>query len=200
MNFFGQSLNPLDQKALKQLKENSSWYLGLGILSVIVGTLALIYSFVTTIFSVIYIGALLLTMGIIEFAHSFKLTHWNNFFLHIFLGIIFATGGIFIILYPTLNAITLTLALAIFLVVAGLFRIFFSISSKIPHKGWLLLNGLLNIILGVLIWAQWPSSGLWVIGMLVAIDAIFTGWTWIILSVEANRISIGTEEAKSTTE
>ena len=60
----------------------------------------------------------------------------------------------------------------------------------IPHKGLLLFNGIITLILGILIWAEWPFSGLWVIGTLVGIDAIFTGWTWILLSLKAKNLKL----------
>jgi uncharacterized membrane protein HdeD (DUF308 family) len=51
--------------------------------------------------------------------------------------------------------------------------------------GWLLASGILSLILGVLIWAQWPASGLWVIGLLVGIQLLFTGWSLVMLALAA---------------
>lgn len=182
-------MNQVDSVALKQLKENWKWFLTLGIGLVILGTLAVMFAYTSTLFSLIYLGSFMLVTGGFEVIKSFKINKWSSFFLHLFLGIFYIGSGLFILFYPGLNAITLTLFLAIFFVVSGILRIVFALAKKLPHRGWLIFNGLLTIILGILIWKQWPSSGLWVIGMFVGIDAIVTGWTWIMLSLAARKQS-----------
>lgn len=177
-----------DAHAIKQLKENSNIFFLLGISLTIIGSLAVIFSYASTIFSVLYLGAFLIVLGCIEGFQSFKLHKWSNFFLHLFLGILYIIAGFFIISDPTMNAITLTLFLAIFFVVSGIAKVIFSLTQHIPHKGWLALNGVLTTILGILIWNQWPFSGFWVIGMFVGIDTIFTGWTLIMLSLAAKNM------------
>lgn len=174
---------------IEQLKTNANWYLMLGISLIILGTLAVIFTFTSTLFSLIYLGSFLLVLGVFEAVKAFKLNLWKSFFLHIFLAILYGACGAFILAYPTVNAITLTLALAIFFVITGLLRIIFAFAPQTPHKGWLAFNGFCTLLLGVLIWQQWPSSGLWVIGMLVGIDAIITGWTWVMLSLAAKRLA-----------
>jgi len=81
-----------------------------------------------------------------------------------------------------LNAVTLTLLLAFFFAISGIAKIIFALAYDPPHRGWIIFNGILSILLGILIWHQWPVSGLWVIGLFVGIDALFTGWSWIILA------------------
>lgn len=178
------------REALKQLKENKGWYLALGLGLIALGTLAIIFSLISTEIMVIYLGALLLVFGVFEIVKSLKISHWSNFFLHLFLGILYIIAGIFIVTNPLINALSLTLLLAIFLVVSGVARIIFSFTNNVHNKRWLLLNGIITLLLGILIWAQWPYSGLWVIGTIVGIDAIFTGWTWVILALEADKIKI----------
>ncbi len=186
----------INPQCIAQLKENSTWYLLLGIGLVVLGTLAMIFAYTSTVFSVIYLGLLLMTVGGFEAFQAFKMSRWSLFFLHLILGILFIVGGFFMVMDPTVNAINLTLFLAIFFVVSGILKIIFAFAKHIPHKFWLVLNGVLTLVLGVLIWKQWPYSGLWVIGMFVGIDTIFTGWTWIMLSLAAKKmISLPTHKA-----
>lgn len=172
----------LDVRAVQQLKESSSWFLALGIGLVVLGTLALMYSFAATLFSVIYLGLFLLLFGIFEAVKSWKVQHWGNFFLHLALSFLYIVAGVFIIRDPALSAVTLTLLLAVCFVVGGLLKLFFSFSKQAPHRGWLAFDGALNVLLGILIYTQWPLSGLWIIGMLVGINIAVTGWTWIMLA------------------
>ncbi len=180
--------NELNEKTIQQIQEHRKSFLFLGISLVVFGTLATIFAYTSTIFSVIYLGIFLIILGVFEGIQSFTLSRWSNFFLHLFLGVLYTIGGFFIVMHPAENAISLTLLLAIFFIVTGVLKVIFALAKNVPHKGWLAFNGVVTFILGVLIWQQWPLSGLWVIGMLIGIDAIFTGWTLIMLSFAAKNI------------
>lgn len=175
----------LYEKAVKQLKENAAWYKLLGIVFIILGILAVLFATRSTVFSMVYLGALLVVFGIFELVHAWHMRDWGNFFLHIFLAILYVGSGIFIIANPLLNAITLTLVLAGFFVASGITKIVVALSRDLPYKSWIVVNGIISIILGILVWQQWPYSGLWVIGMFVGIDAIFAGWSLIMLAIHA---------------
>ena len=178
----------ITQELKKQLKTNSSWFFFLGLGLVALGTLALIFSYTSTIFSMVYLGVMLTSVGIFEGIKSFKISQWGNFLLHIFLCIFYTLVGLFIVFNPLANALTLTFLISIFLIISGILRIIFAVTKHVPHKNWLLFNGIITLVLGIMILARWPASGLWVIGMFVAIDMIFTGWTWIQLSLIARKI------------
>lgn len=179
-----------DVSALRQLKENATWYFILGIGLIILGTIALFYAYTATIISVVVFGTLLTFGGIFEAIKAFTVNKWKNFFLHLFLSALYLIAGIFIIAQPTLNAVTLTLLLAIFFIISGIAKIVFAATQNIPHKTLVMLNGILALILGILIWIQWPYSGFWVLGMFLGIDLIFTGFTWIQLSMMAKNMRI----------
>ena len=55
----------------------------------------------------------------------------------------------------------------------------------LPHRGWVLLSGLITRLLGILIWRQLPGAAVWVIGTFVGIDMIFAGWSWVMLALAA---------------
>lgn len=174
--------------SIEQLKKNKNWYLALGICLIVLGSLAVTFTYVSTIISVEYLGFLLMTLGFFEAVQAFKLNLWSNFFLHGFLSILYAVSGFFIVSEPNINAVTLTLLLAIFLIVSGISKIALAYTKHIPHKGWLALNGAFTTILGILLWQQWPASGLWAIGLLLGVDAIFAGWSLIMLSFIAKNL------------
>ena len=177
-----------NQNIAAQLHKNWHWYLLFGIGLVVLGTLAMLFSYTATIFSVIYIAGFLLVVGAVEVVQAFKMRFWSKFFLHLILGVLYLLAGGFILMNPAYNAITLTLLLAIFFAISGMFKILFALASNLPHRGWLILNGVLSLLLGLLIWQQWPVSGLWAIGLFVGIDVVFTGWSWIMLSLAARRL------------
>jgi uncharacterized membrane protein HdeD (DUF308 family) len=67
-------------------------------------------------------------------------------------------------------------------------RIVLSLLERFEGWGWVLLNGVISLILGVGIWRQWPVSGFWVIGLFLGIEMVLSGWSWIMLGLAARSI------------
>jgi uncharacterized membrane protein HdeD (DUF308 family) len=138
-----------------------------------------------TLVTVVFIGWLLLIGGILSAVHAFWRKQWRGFFLDLATGILYVVAGLMIIGNPGAAALTLTLLIAMLLLVGGIFRIVVALSGHFEHRGWVLLNGIITAALGILIWRQWPLSGLWVIGLFVGIEMIFYGWSLVMLSLIA---------------
>ena len=113
---------------------------------------------------------------------------WRGFLLELLSAVLYLGVGILLLVNPLEGALALTIVLAAFLVVEGIFKIIMAMRVR-DHDGWgwLLASGILSVTLGVLIWAQWPASGLWVIGLLVGIQLLFTGWSLVMLALAARR-------------
>ena len=173
---------------IQGLQKNWGWLLALGIISIILGLLALGSSAFFTVASMIFFGWILLIMGILEMVYSFWQRHWGGFFLHLLNGILAIVVGLIMILNPAASAIILTLLLAMFFMVAGLFRIITALSMRFPSWGWRLFDGIITLLLGILLWAQWPVSGFWAMGMFIGIYLIFSGWSCVMLALEAHRL------------
>ena len=84
---------------------------------------------------------------------------------------------------PVLSAEVATMLMAVFFLVSGLFQFIGSIWVALPGWGWQAVDGIIAIVLGLLVLAQWPTSGLWVIGLFIGIDLIFYGAAWIALAL-----------------
>jgi uncharacterized membrane protein HdeD (DUF308 family) len=170
---------------LPALRDHWRWFLSLGIVMVVLGSIAIGWACVVsvTVAATWLIGFLLLASGITEIVNSFLAGRWSGMLVHLLTGILYAVVGIMIIDQPENSAIQLTLIIAIFLIVGGIFRIVMALSERFPGWGWVVLNGAVTLLLGLLIYKQWPASGLWAIGLFVGIDLIFNGWAWIMLSL-----------------
>ena len=112
--------------------------------------------------------------------HAFKVSPWSGFLLELLLAILYVVVGLMSVAHPGAGASSLTLLLVAFLLVGGLSRIVAGTMLLPPDRAWLLVSGAVIVCLGMLIWAEWLALGLWVIGMFVAIDMIFSG-TWLIM-------------------
>ncbi len=157
-------------------------FLALGIILILLGSVALTSAFTTTMATVFLFGVLLAGGGIAQLIHAFWNPEWRGFFGELLIGILSAVVGWLLVANPVVGAVSLTLVLAAFFISAGLFRIAISLFGHIEHWGWLLFNGIVTLALGILILAQWPAASLWVIGLFIGIELIFSGWASTFLS------------------
>jgi uncharacterized membrane protein HdeD (DUF308 family) len=167
------------------LRRSWGWFLVLGILEIILGTVAVGASVFATEVTVVFFGWLLLTGGVLSAGHAFWRKQWKGVFFELATGILYVVAGLMMVGNPLAAALTLTLLIAMFLLIQGLFRIIVALSGHLEHWGWVMLNGIITAGLGILIWRQWPSSGLWVIGLFVGIEMILYGWSLVMLSLIA---------------
>ena len=173
----------------QQLRSHAGVFLGLGLALIALGSLA-IYSVVFATFaSVIFFGWLLVFSGFIQFGHALYARQWSGFLLQLLLGIIALVAGALILYRPTAGAISLTLLLSFLFIIQGTIRIVLALTRRFEHWAWVLVSGILTLLLGILILRQWPYSGLYIIGLFVGIDLIFNGWTMVMLSFAAKKIS-----------
>ena len=166
------------------------WYLALGLLQIVLGTVALGAPLMATFATVALLAGLLIAGGAIQILGAFWARRWSGFFALLLSGVLYLTVGVLSLDHPDKFAEGLTLMIAAFLVAGGLFRVVAAVSIRFPNWGWLALNGLVTMFLGLFIWRSWPSSGLQVIGLFVGIELIFNGWTWVMLAMGLRRLSV----------
>jgi uncharacterized membrane protein HdeD (DUF308 family) len=171
---------------MEALSRNWGWLLAFGVLMIILGVFAIGAPVVATVAVQVVLGWLLVIGGIAEAIHAFMAQSWRGFLFELLSAILYVVVGALLLFNPLLGAAALTLLLAVFLVVEGIFKIIMALRVR-DHRGWgwLLASGILSLILGAMIWAQWPASGLWVIGLLVGIQLLFTGWSMVMLAFAA---------------
>lgn len=159
----------------------------LGMVSIIVGMLAIGSTFVATLASVFVFGWLLIIAGVAEVVHAIMVRHGRAFALHLLSAALYLLVGLFILEHPVKAATVLTLLLAAAFLVGGVLRIIFALAIHFPAWPWVLLNGVVDLFLGVFIWNEWPESSVWVIGLFVGIDLLLHGWSWVFLALAARK-------------
>jgi uncharacterized membrane protein HdeD (DUF308 family) len=150
---------------------------------VILGTFGLFQPVIYTLATVILYGALLLVGGAAGIVTAFRLDNWKGRLAAIVLSILYLVAGAIMLLHPVLGALSLTLVVGAFLLASGLIKIWMGFSHrKQSGWGWLVASGVLSLLLAILIYAQFPGSGLWVLGLFLAIELIFDGWGVMMLA------------------
>jgi len=170
---------------LAKLKQVWFWLLLFGLVSVVVGFMALSSAFVATMAKVMVFGVLLLVAGGTEIIHAFMVRDWRGFALHLLSAALYLFAGLFMVRDPIRAATVITLVLSVSFLVGGAMRAVTAIALRFPTWPWVLLNGVVDLVLGALIWSEWPESSLWVLGVFLGIELIFHGWSWIMLALAA---------------
>jgi uncharacterized membrane protein HdeD (DUF308 family) len=168
---------------LSALRGNWLWFVVLGCVLVALGIIALGSVVIASLAAAVAIGILLLLAGVGEVIGAFWCRGWSGFFLELLSGVLSIVVGLLFVRAP-LNALAaLTLLIACFLMVGGIFKIVAALSYRFAAWGWSLASGIIDVILGVMIWQEWPASALWVIGLFVGINLLFRGINWIALGL-----------------
>lgn len=168
---------------LESLRDQWWCFLLLGVSLIVLGLIALSCSFFTSIFTVVMFGMVLLLAGIGQLVSAFWAGRWEGFAVHMLIGVLYGVTGLLIVDAPLESAVSLTLLLAAMFFVSGVFRISSALAMRFNGWGWTLLNGVVSLLLGVMIYRQWPATGEWVIGLFVGVDLLFAGISWMMLSL-----------------
>jgi uncharacterized membrane protein HdeD (DUF308 family) len=174
----------IDTLALGMVTKNRKRLMGYGILSLIFGFIGLYMSTMMTITTILILGIFMLIVGIVFIVESFSSPDWQGKLLNLGLSILYIGVGVVTIVNPVAAAVWFTLFLAVFLAMIGILRIImaFQIRERTRAWTWVAFGGVLNLVLGMLVYMGWPQSGLWVIGMFISIELIIHGINAIILS------------------
>lgn len=168
---------------LDALRGNWVWFLALGAALIVLGTVLLGSPLMASLATALVFGVMLIIGGLFECVGSFWSREWSGFFLHLLSGVLSVVVGLLFVRMPVTALETMTLLLACFLIVGGVFRMIAAFSVRYTSWIWPFLGGLIDLVLGLMIWAQWPVSGLWVIGLFVGISLIFRGVSWVMLGL-----------------
>ena len=168
------------------LSRNWGWLLALAILMIMLGLMAVAAPVYATFAVQVLLGWILIIGGIAQGVHAFMAKGWGGFLFELLSALLYLAVGVLLLVNPVEGALALAIVLAAFLIVEGIFKIVMAWRVRgHPRWGWLLASGILSLILGALIWTQWPSAALWVIGLLVGVHLLFTGWALLMLALAA---------------
>jgi len=162
-------------------------FLFIGLLLIALGILAIACAKYATEFTVVLLGLFLVGAGLLQILNGIYAKRWTGYSISLLLGLFYIIAGGLCILKPLASAEGISLLIAALLLVGGTFRLFSSLRYHFDNWGWVFFSGLTSLLLGFLILAEWPASGLWVIGLFVGVDLLLTGIYWVTLSLAARK-------------
>ena len=175
-------------EARRHIAEKWGWFLALGIVLILVGIAAICFPLVSTIAAKIFLGWLFLIGGVFLIIHAFSAQGWGGFLWSLLIGVLYLIAGGYLAFFPLTGLLTLAILLAILFVAEGIMEIIMAFRVH-PSDGrvWLLLSGIAALVVGVLIFLGLPSSAGWALGLLVGINLLFSGWSYVFLAMSGRK-------------
>jgi len=171
------------------VKKSLGWSIGLSILMILAGILAIAVPQAAGIAVNLLVAWLLVFSGAAHLVFAWHTRTAGGFIWELLLGILYIFVGAYLLFRPVAGLASLTLALAAYLFAKGVLELILSFRLRpMPGSSWLLIDGIITLILGVMIWRTWPSSTEWVIGTLVGISMLFSGISRLMLSLAARHV------------
>ena len=165
-------------------KKVTGWSIVLAVLMIIVGIIAMLAPWEFGLVIALVVGWSAIFNGVAQIIYGFRTHGGFHVALEIILGIIYIIAGVYLLMHPVGGLLALTLVLACFLLVYGVFALVLAFRIK-PLKGWgwVLFDAIITILLGLLIWAHWPFNSDWVVGTLFGISIFISGITRLMVSL-----------------
>jgi uncharacterized membrane protein HdeD (DUF308 family) len=167
----------------------TTWAIVLSALMIAAGVLALISPAVAGVAVTVFFGWLLIFCGILHLAFAWQAGRPGTVVWEILIGILYGGIGFYLLAQPVAGLESLTMALAIYLVIEGVLEFVLSFLLRpLPGSGWLLFDGIVTLVIAAMIVSAWPISSVWAIGTLVGVSMFLSGITRLMLSVVVRRI------------
>jgi uncharacterized membrane protein HdeD (DUF308 family) len=165
-----------------------NWSIALSILLIIAGLFAICIPWISGVAVTLFFGWAMILSGITHFVFAFKTHTTGSVIWELVIGAIYLFTGVYLLLHPVDALLVLTLILACYLFFEAIveFIQFFQLRPR-HGAGWILVDGIITLILAIMIWRSWPASSVWVIGTLVGISMLFSGFSRLMLALAAKR-------------
>lgn len=172
------------------VKKSVGWSIGLSVLMIVAGILAIASPLAAGIAVNLLVAWLLVFSGCAHLVFAWHGRGGGGFVWELLVGILYIFIGVYLLMHPLAGLASLTIALAIYLFLEAILEFVLGfILRPLPGTGWLVFDGIVTLILAVMIWRTWPSSTAWVIGTLVGISMLFSGTARLMLSLAARSVT-----------
>jgi uncharacterized membrane protein HdeD (DUF308 family) len=165
-----------------------NWSIALSVLLIVAGLFAILIPSVSGLAITLLFGWTMIFSGVTHAIFAFKTHTTGGLIWELLIAAVYLFTGVYLILHPLDGLLVLTLILACYLFFEAIveFIQFFQLRPR-HGAGWLLVDGFITLVLAIMIWSSWPASSVWVVGTLVGISMIFSGFSRLMLSLAAKR-------------
>jgi uncharacterized membrane protein HdeD (DUF308 family) len=166
-----------------------NWSIALSVLLIILGLFAILIPSISGIAITLFFGWAMILSGITHLIFAFKTHTTGGRIWELLVSAVYLVTGFVLLSHPLDGLLVLTLVLAYYLCFEGVVEVIHYFQIRPRHGAvWLLVDGIITLILAIMIWRAWPASSIWVVGTLVGISMIFSGFSRLMLSLAAKRV------------
>jgi uncharacterized membrane protein HdeD (DUF308 family) len=170
------------------VRQASTWSVVWGVLLVLFGMLAVGSPFVAAVAVSAVVAWLIIFAGVVHLILAFHAHGAGSLIWKLLVGLAYLFFGVYLIMHPLLGVASLTLVLATLFLIEGVLDIVLYFRMRPMHgSSWVLIDGIITLLLGLLIYIHWPSSSIWALGTLVGVSMIISGITRVMLSLTARK-------------
>jgi len=176
------------QSSVEVVRQSSTGSILWGVLLIVAGMLAIGAPLLAALAVNGLIAWLILISGVIHIVLAFRSHGAGSVIWKLLVGLAYVCFGGYILMHPLLGIASLTLILASLFLIEGILDIvlYFKMRS-LGGSSWMLIDGIITLFLGGLIYAHWPSSSAWAIGTLVGVSLIMSGVSRVMLSLAVRK-------------
>jgi len=172
------------------VKKSTNWFIAVAVLFILLGIFSIAEPFAAGLGVTLLVGWLLVFGAVAHFLAAFKGGGAKQVILQLLVGILYLIGGLYFLTHTIMGVSTLTLLLSGVILAEGVVEVVAYIRLKSVHgASWLLINGVVTLLLGGLIWFHWPSSSVWALGTLVGVNLLMTGISRLMLGLAARKLA-----------
>jgi uncharacterized membrane protein HdeD (DUF308 family) len=172
------------------VKKATGWFIAIAVVFILLGIFAIAEPFAAGLGVTLLVGWLLVIGAVAHFIAAFKGGGAKHVILQLLVGIVYLIGGLYFLTHTIMGVSTLTLLLSGVILAEGVLEILAYFRLRNMHAAsWLLINGVVTLLLGGLIWFHWPSSSVWAIGTLVGVNLLMTGISRLMLGLAARKLA-----------
>jgi uncharacterized membrane protein HdeD (DUF308 family) len=185
-------LDRLSSSVASSLHAHWRLFLTEGIVLLILGILAIVVPPIATIAVEVLIGWLLLMSGVVGLIATLRMRGAPGFWWSLLSAVLGIVAGIVLLRWPLSGAVSLTLILTVFLVLEGLVSILYALEHKRELSGrWgaMLFSGFVDLLLAGIIFAGFPGTAAWAIGLLIGVNLVFGGSALIAMALHARKMT-----------
>lgn len=176
------------QSDARALSASRGWLIIGGILSMLVGFIAMGSPYVFSILIAQWLGIAALVIGVISLVGAVFGKHGGHRFAEGLSGVIRIIAGIILLRCIGSSVAIITLILAGYLAAEGVIAIFGALKLR-GNAGWVwtLINGVASLALGLMVFNRWPNNSVAILGLLFGIHVFLSGISNLMLGLSARK-------------
>lgn len=169
---------------------SSSWLVALlAVAELILGFVLLSFPYILSASAVWVLGVVLVAVGIMRLIQIFTRPGYRLW--NLLAAVIYFCLAAAFIFRTEMSMAAITLAIGLALIIGGVLRL--GVAFSLRHEqgsAWRFFNAIVSIILGAIVTWSWPESSFWLIGTIIAVEMIFSGWTLLFLALAPRHAEI----------